>query len=96
MCHETILIPIPKFLLADYQDIFAESEISGEFGVDEQGRRCFSLDACIVPAVEILWAAGIRTTGCCCGHGSGHGVVSIEVPNGGDLGRRDKIGRAHV
>lgn len=91
MCDKTLLVPIPDFLKADYQDVFAREEIgTTEFEIDNQGRQCFALDACIVPAVEALWALGIRTVGCCCGHGSGHGMVSIEVPNGGDIIRRDK------
>jgi hypothetical protein len=92
MCDQTLLVPIPDFLKDGYQDIFEEGAYGAgrEFDLDPQGRQCFALDACIVPAVEALWAAGIRSTGCCCGHGSGHGVVSIEVPNGGDVERRDK------
>lgn len=27
-----------------------------------------SIDACLAGEVAALWAAGIRTTGCCCGH----------------------------
>lgn len=92
MCDKTLLVPIPPFLLPDYEYIFngTENGKTTEFDVDSDGRKCFALDACIVPAVEALWSLGIRTTGCCCGHGSGHGVVSIEVPNGGDIGRRDR------
>lgn len=96
MCDKTLLVPIPDFLLADYQDVFQSEEYgpSREFDVDSDGRQCFALDACIVPAVEALWAAGIRSSGCCCGHGSGHGMVSIEVPNGGDIERRDRQTRS--
>lgn len=91
MCTSTALVPIPSFLLADYQYIFDSGECGSqrEFDIDMEGRQCFALDACIVPAVVGLWMMGIRTTGCCCGHGSGHGVISVEVPNGGDVVRRD-------
>ena len=90
MCDKTILVPIPDFLKADYQDIFERRDYGAhkEFDVDADGRQCFALDECIVPAVEALWSLGVRTLGCCCGHGSGHGVVSFEVPNGGDIARR--------
>lgn len=79
MCERTKLVPIPEFLRSDYQDVFAAGEAGPgrEFDFDAEGRQCFALDECIVPAVQILWAAGIKTLGCCCGHGSGHGVVSI-------------------
>ncbi len=26
------------------------------------------IDICIMERVQVLWAKGIRTTGCCCGH----------------------------
>ncbi len=50
-----------------------------EYACDDEGRACFRLDGCIVAAVEALWAAGVKTLGCCCGHGSQHGVISIET-----------------
>lgn len=28
-----------------------------------------SIDKCLLPEVLLLWEQGIRTTGCCCGHG---------------------------
>lgn len=91
MCNRSVLVPIPDFLVKDFDYIFDAGDYSpnGEFDIDAEGHKCFRLDACIVPAVKTLWAAGIRTIGCCCGHGSGHGCVSIEVPNGGDEKRRD-------
>lgn len=92
MCQKTLLVPIPDFLVADYKYIFDSADFgpSREFDIDGEGRQCFALDACIVPAVLALWDAGIRSTGCCCGHGSGHGMVSIEVPNDNDTERRDR------
>ena len=29
-----------------------------------------SIDSCIVPHMEALWAEKIHTLGCCCGHGN--------------------------
>ena len=31
-------------------------------------RKTICVDACIAEQIESLWKAGIRTTGCCCGH----------------------------
>jgi hypothetical protein len=31
--------------------------------------RVPTIDKCLVSEVKQLWAAGVRTTGCCCGHG---------------------------
>lgn len=33
------------------------------------GEKSVCLDACIVDAIQSLWAAGIETRGSCCGHG---------------------------
>lgn len=82
MCDRTELVPIPDFLI---DDRLRESLNSAhpEFGHNVDGVPCFKMDACIVPAVNVLWAAGIRTIGCCCGHGSGHGVISLETEGAG-------------
>ena len=39
---------------------------------DESQRRpkCVSIDKCLLPEIIQLWEKGIRTTGCCCGHGN--------------------------
>jgi hypothetical protein len=75
MCDEQRLVPIPEFLRPTI-DFDAEHP---EFGIDAEGRECISMDACIVPALEAIWALGILTVGCCCGHGSGRGVISIRT-----------------
>ena len=38
---------------------------------DESQRRpkCVSIDKCLLPEIIQLWEMGIKTTGCCCGHG---------------------------
>jgi hypothetical protein len=79
MCETSKLVPLPDFLKEQYVDVFKNGEFGPgrEFDLDEQGRQCFRLDECIVPVVEVLWAYGVRTLGCCCGHGSGHGVISL-------------------
>lgn len=75
MCDERKLVPVPD-LLADYRE--KADPAHPEFGHDANGEICFAIDACIVDAVKALWAAGIRTIGCCCGHGSKHAVISFE------------------
>ncbi len=34
----------------------------------ESGKTNINVDACIADEIKDLWAHGIRTTGCCCGH----------------------------
>ena len=49
------------------------------------------VDACLADEVRALWAEGIRTTGCCCGHNAlpGYiGVVDEDVPRMLALGYR--------
>src|SRR5687767_1775774 len=73
MCDVQRLVPIPDFLRPRIDFDAADPE----FGVDAEGRECISMDACIVPALEALWSVGVLTIGCCCGHGSGRGVISV-------------------
>lgn len=80
MCLTKTLMPIPEFIKADPLCSSASdlSVFDGcEYAIDEQGRQCFVLDECIVPAVLALWEKGIKTSGCCCGHGSGSGVIGL-------------------
>ena len=74
-----ILVPIPAFIAADPLAQFdpGPDEESGEYATNETGQRCFVMDACIARACTVLWEAGIKTTGSCCGHGSGSGVIGI-------------------
>src|SRR4051812_31458519 len=79
MCDQTTLIPIPDFL-------WESGEVAGfdpahpEFGLDGDGRRCLSLDTCIVPAILALWEIGVATVSCCCGHSDGtNGVITLRT-----------------
>ena len=41
------------------------------------------VDACLKEEIIVLWSAGIRTTGCCCGHNElmGYiGVIGEDIP----------------
>lgn len=80
MCSERMLVPIPDFLKADPHctDVADPTVFEGcEYARDELGRECFVIDKCIVPALQALWDKGIKTTCCCCGHGSGSGVIGL-------------------
>lgn len=39
------------------------------------GRIC--IDRCLVAEIKALWFAGIRTTGCCCGHNGQNGYIGV-------------------
>jgi hypothetical protein len=78
MCNRTEWVPIPQ-LLWDAHAVPGFDATSPEFGVNEDGEKCLNIDACLVPSLKALWAAGIVTEGCCCGHGSGGGVISIQT-----------------
>lgn len=73
---EAVLVPIPDFVF-EAGGIYEFDPEHPEYGLDEEGRRCLRLDVHIVPAIKTLWAAGIVTRSCCCGHGSGWGIVSV-------------------
>jgi hypothetical protein len=76
VCSEREMVPIPDLLA----DVRARADTAHpEYGHNDNGEVSLALDRCIVPAVKAVWAQGIRTIGCCCGHGSGHGVISIET-----------------
>lgn len=96
MCSESELVPIPQFLFErggvkmreDFTDRGIDSDwgfdpTHPEYGTNDAGEMCLRLDRCIVPAVKALWAAGIVTVSCCCGHDnrSGDGVISILRPD---------------
>lgn len=47
------------------------------------GPKLIAIDKCLLPEVLRLWELGIRTTGCCCGHGKQPpfiGVAEKDIP----------------
>lgn len=40
-------------------------------------RNTICVDRCIADAVQALWALGVVTTGCCCGHNKRDGFIGI-------------------
>lgn len=59
---------------------------------DESQRRpkCVWIDKCLLPEILKLWEMGIKTTGCCCGHGHKSkafiGVQDEYIPKMKELG----------
>jgi hypothetical protein len=41
-------------------------------------KRTVDIDACLVDEIKDLWACGIHTTGCCCGHNKVSPMINIE------------------
>lgn len=58
-------------------------------------KKNISIDPCLINEVKSLWSKGIRTTGCCCGHGKKHigyiGVVEEDIPKMKKLGYEKRI-----
>lgn len=62
-CFKCKLIPPKKFIT---ENIFS-SEYKNEIWVD----------ACLAEEISDLWSKGIRTLGCCCGHGIERGTIWV-------------------
>lgn len=84
MCspNDKVLVPIPATMMTEHvAEVFLCLDglpLHPEYGINENGSKCFRLDRCIVPAIEALWDAGIQTSACCCGHRpDGQGVISL-------------------
>ncbi len=39
--------------------------------------KLVSVDKCLLPELITLWELGIRTTGCCCGHGKSEPYIGV-------------------
>ena len=72
-----ILVPIPDFIRNDPRCFYHFDPTHPEYGIDADGRECFAIDAGVAEPLRVLWDAGIKTMGCCDGHGSGTGVISF-------------------
>lgn len=62
----------------------------------DTGKPRVAVDRCIADSIEMLWAAGIRTRACCCGHNSRPPSVTLDnayaVPRAAELLRQDGRG----
>lgn len=61
-CNKKILQPPKNFIRCNCSD-----EYKTEIQIDE----------CIADEIEDLWSKGIKTTGCCCGHGFALGFIEV-------------------
>ena len=75
-CTYSIMLPWPTKFLWE-----AESE---------RCHRYVAVDKCLLPEILKLWEMGIKTTGCCCGHGKQKlayiGVSPEYIPRMKELG----------
>jgi len=47
--------------------------------IDSSRWQCVEIDKCLLPEILKLWEMGIKTTGCCCGHGdSSKAFISVQ------------------
>ena len=80
-----IILPenfIMKTVITDVNDAYK----NGEVDVDE----------CLVEEIQALWGVGVRTTGCCCGHGETSGSIGVEkvdIPTMIKLGYKNLNGK---
>lgn len=52
----------------------------------------YCLDLCIAQEIMQLWMKGITTTGCCCGHNSIDGYISViesDIPKMHEIGYKE-------
>lgn len=55
-------------------------------------RESVAIDTCLVPEIKFLWALGIETTGCCCGHGIEEGQILVAKK---DIPKMEVLGYEH-
>lgn len=73
-CKKVTLYPPKNFLKRNVYEGYLDSVV---------------VDACLAEEIEELWSKGIRTTGCCCGHGKYVGNICVGsecIPMMKDLG----------
>lgn len=82
-CRTVTLIP-PQNLL--FMNVQTTDEI-------QYKNMKISVDACIADEISELWTKHhIRTTGCCCGHGSLLGFIEVEE---NDIKKMENLGYCH-
>lgn len=47
-------------------------------GFPDKKYRHVSIDRCLINEVTHLWELGVKTTGCCCGHGKHSPFIGVE------------------
>jgi hypothetical protein len=61
-CEKEVIYPPKNFIEYNCADGYKES---------------VCVDKCIAKEIEELWRQGVKTTGCCCGHGSKLGFIQV-------------------
>lgn len=61
-CNKKVLQPPEGFIKCNLSDEY---------------KTHIEVDDCIADEVEELWNRGIKTTGCCCGHGAALGMIQV-------------------
>ena len=59
---------------------------------DEVYKNSVYVDECLSTEIEILWSQGIKTTGCCCGHGCNLGYIQVTDEC---IGMMEELGYQH-
>jgi len=60
--------------------------------IGEGFKTKITMDACISAEVYFLWKKGIRTMGCCCGHGRLLGFIQVVED---DITKMEELGYQH-
>lgn len=61
-CKKKVLYPPVNFIKCNCSDEYKLSIV---------------VDECLANEIEFLWSRGIKTTGCCCGHGISLGFIQV-------------------
>ena len=61
-CKKSVLTPPQQFIKCNCSDNYKES---------------VRVDACLADEIQHLWKNGIKTCGCCCGHGRELGFIEV-------------------
>ena len=67
--------PGQQIILGYYPVMRRYRKARAKAGLPENG---ICVDRCMVSRIIDLWKAGIRTYGCCCGHGDISGFINID------------------
>lgn len=62
-CKKRIIYPPRNFITYNYDS--------------KKYKNSILVDECLADEIESLWNKGIRTTGCCCGHGKYLGFINV-------------------
>lgn len=76
-CKKVVLVPPPKFIKCNCSDDYKET---------------VGVDACLAEEIKSLWKQGIKTTGCCCGHGRNLGFIEVRDEY---ISEMEKLGYQH-